>query len=274
MQNMFGKLKSSTAMTALMSTIMAILAICLLSGCASTNSSSAINTRFDYTLEDDLLDNPNLKRILIAHVNFGKPSRNFLKPLEQRIDGFVKTRLKEAGYQIVPTAIMEDAWQIAIRQYGNPFNPTTGKINQKSYNSVLQSVFANLKQRGTVDAVLFTNLIQRNVSFGTGLTRLARWDGVSRKPSTQGPGQGVPTGFNWAQSVEAVSLWVNLFNMDLNLTFQSAGGLEVTQALSLKGSNPKFIRRKSVLGNRKNIEEGVALALHPIVKMKGYGDDK
>lgn len=246
-----------------------ICTIAALSACAGTTSKNVASTAFPYSILAADVTQQKYPRVLIAHVNFGKPSRKYLRPYESRIDEFARQHLKDAGFKLVSSAVFEDEWSNAVRRYGNPFNPTTGKINQSSFGKTMNYVFEQLRSRGIVDAVVFTDLIEREISYGSSINRVARWDGVSRKVSTQGPGSGVPSDFNWGQSAEAVSLWLNVFDMNLQAIFQSAGGIEVTQALSLK-STPKFVRKRNLLGNRRHIEEGVALAFHPMIEMKGY----
>lgn len=249
--------------------VMLLFIVVTLSACASNASKNVASTAFPYSILSNDVGQEKYPRVLIAHVNFGKPSRKYMRPYESRVDEFVRQYLKDSGFKMVSSAVFEDEWTNAVRRYGNPFNPTTGKINQTSFGKTMNYVFEQLRSRGIVDAVVFTDLIEREISYGNSVNRVARWDGVSRKVSTQGPGSGVPSDFNWAQSAEAVSIWLNVFDMNLQAVFQSAGGIEVTQALSLK-STPKFVRRRNLLGNRRHIEEGVSLAFHPMIEMKGY----
>lgn len=250
--------------------IIALLIITtLLQSCVSAGSDTAADTAFAYTIQSANVNSKTYPRVLISHVNFGKPSRKFLREYEQRVDGFVRQHLEADGFEVVSSGVFEDQWKNAIRRFGQPYNQTTGKLNEKAFQRVMRQVFSELQARNTVDAVIFTDLIEREVTYGTALNRTVRWDGVSRKLHTQGPGSGVPGDFNWHQPVEAVSLWVNVYTSNLEGVFQGAGGIEVTQGLSLK-STPKFIRRKNVLANKRTIEEGVALALHPMIKMEGY----
>lgn len=255
---------------------MRLILSCLVSVClfalvlTACSSSSVKPPTYAYKIQDGIRNNNDAKRLIIAHVNFGKPSRLYLQDYEQRVDGILKTYLKKQGYSFVSTALFEQAWQDAVRKRGNPFDQSTGKLNQATFQLVVADTIGEMKARNDVDYVVFTDLIEREVQFTSGISHVARWDGVSRKPPLQGPGDGIPAGFNWAASVDAVSLWVNIFSLDLALQFQSAGGIEVTQAIDMKASNPKFVRRRTLLSNKSNIEEGVKLALHPLVEMKGY----
>ncbi len=244
----------------------------VLTACAS---SSMTPPTYTYRIEDKIRDDKDAKRLIIAHVNFSKPSRLYLQDYEQRVDDILKTYLQKRGYSFVSSALFEQAWQDAVRKHGNPFDQSTGKLNQKTYQLVAADAIGEMQARNDVDYVVFTDLIEREVQFTGGMSHVARWDGVTRKPPLQGPGDGIPAGFNWAAPVDAVSLWINIFSVDLTLQFQGAGGIEVTQAIDMKASSPKFIRRRAILGNKSHIEEGVELAMHPLVKMKGYpGDNK
>ena len=253
----------------MLKSIIIALTTVTLCACSVAPTDNVGLTTFPYSMPDPSVGAATHPRVLIASVNFGKPSRKYLRPYEDRIDGFVREYLKEAGFKMVASALFEDEWKNAVRRFGQPYNTTTGKLNEKAFAGVLQYVFAALKERGTVDAVVFTDLIEREVSYGSSINRVVRFDGVTRKLHTSGPGSGVPRDFNWGQAVEAASLWLNVFDMNVSSIFQGAGGIEVTQSLSLK-STPKFIRRRAVLANKRTIEEGISLALHPLVTMKNY----
>ena len=85
---------------------------------------------------------------------------------------------------------------------------------------------------------------------------------MTRKPSSRG-GDGVPADFDWIQAVDAVGIYVNVFDLKLQRLFNGAGGIEVTETLDLKGSKPLWKRQKKVLDNDSFIEEGLNLALQP-----------
>ncbi len=250
--------------------IVASISLLLLASCANSPSSSVADTSFPYTILSPDVRPESYRRVLIAPVNFGKPSRKYLRDYEDRVDSFVRERLEQSGFSLVSSALFQDSWDEAVRRFGSPFNPTTGAMNERRFATVLQSVFEALRERQAIDAVLFTDLLQREITYSGGIgKRMARWDGVSRNLDTTGTGTGVPNDFNWAVPVDAVTLLVNMFDIDLRALFQGAGGIEVTQSLRLKGT-PKFVRRKDVLANRRHIEEGVSLALHPLIEMPGY----
>jgi hypothetical protein len=63
---------------------------------------------------------------------------------------------------------------------------------------------------------------------------------------------------------------VTIFNTELKRLFVSRGGLDATDAIDARSSTGRYIRRRAILENNANINEGIALALHPFIEMKKY----
>lgn len=221
-------------------------------------------------MDPSLPDREQFSTFIIATTNLGKPSRNYLAEHEARIDAMLTDYLQEHGHRVVASARFEEAFQEGVRKYGSPFDETTGRVNERSFVAALNVAANALKEDGEVDAIIFTDLLESQVFFSTGINRVARFDGVTRKPSMQGPGEGVPADFNWVQEVDAVSLHVNIYSLDLQRLFNGAGGIELTEAIDTRGGSARFKRRRTVLGNDGNIEEGIQLALHPFIAMKNW----
>ena len=121
-----------------------------------------------------------------------------------------------------------------------------------------------------VDGFVFTDIIERDINFSGGLKHLARWDGVARKPSLQGPGDGVSADFDWNKSAKAASLWVSVYTMDLKRVFTSIGGMDATEAIDTRSSSGDVVRRRSILESESLVREGIELAFHPFIEMEDY----
>ncbi len=244
-----------------------LLVTLLLSSC---NAVPYNPTVFNYQITPHLAkDATRLKKVIIAPVNFGKPSRLYLKKRQKYIDERITSYLEANGFTVLPSHLFETHWQQATRKHGQSYNPSTGKLT-KAHQTVLTSTMQALAKSTEFDGIVFTDLIERQIQFTTGTNHMARWDGVLRKPSLQGTGAGVPTDFNWAAEVDAVSLWINIIDPQLKPIFSSIGGIEVTQSINLKGSKPRFVRRRNVLSHETQIDEGIKLAFHPLIAMKRY----
>jgi hypothetical protein len=239
-----------------------VLISLILGACAGSGggSGSGGGTAHQATLDPALLDKATFGRLVMAPINFGKPSRAYIAEHKPRIDALVEQRLRKAGYQILPSQLFEDAWREGVRKWGEPYNPTTGRLNDTVFQYVLSETVQLLEANSQVQAVVFTNLEELQVYFSPSGNHAAHFLGVTRKPSSRG-GDGVPASFDWIQAVDAVGLYVNVFDLKLKRLYNGAGGIEVTEQLDLKGSTPRWARHKKVLDNKSFIEEGMDLAL-------------
>ena len=201
----------------------------VLTGCSSgggaEGGSGATRVKAEY--DPRLADKAQFGRLLIAHVNLGKPSRTYLAEHEEKIDALVVERLRQAGYEIEPTSEFEQAWREGVRKWGEPYNPTTGKLNVQALQYVLAEAVTWLAANTQAKAVVFTNLEEQQVYFN-------------------------PSG--------------KVLDLKLQQLFSGAGGIEVTETLDLKGSTPRWMRSKKILDSDSFIEEGINLALDPWIK--------
>ena len=247
-----------------------ILAACLLMLTACGSSPGANPTVFPYEINTGLLQQREISKVIIAHVNLGAPSRKYLQEHEPRIDKMVEKYLEESGLQVVPGRLFEQEWKRATRSYGNPFDPTTGRINEKSFALILVKVRDEIRKNRAIDAIIFTDILEQEVAFSGGLKHLSRWHGVTRKPTLQGPGDGVSANFDWNRQAKAASLRVSIYDMELQRLFISIGGLDTTEAIDTRSDSGRFVRRRSILENESHIREGIALAFHPFIEMDDY----
>ena len=231
--------------------------------CSGTPTYNA--TTFPSQIDQAALDAHPIKTVVIAHVNLGGPSRNYLDKEAPRIDGRIASYLKENGFKVLPQRQFEQYWNIAERAYGNPVDPTTGKVNRKTFALIMHQVRDEMREVAELDAIIFTDLVEFEVAFSGGLKHLARWDGVTRTPTMQGPGDGVSTEFDWNMLAAVASLQVSIYNMELQPVFSSRGGLDATEAIDSRSTSGRYIRRRNILENESNIDEGIRLAFYPFI---------
>ena len=249
-----------------------LLTTTLLSACQTTSFN---DTSYPFVINSEKMAEQAVDKVIIAHVNLGSPSKHYLKEYEKTIDKEVIAQLEAGGYTIESNALFKKAWRDATRKYGEPFNPVTSQVNARAFQRVVYTAINTLKEQTDIKAVVFTDLIERQIAFGHHINRNAKWDGVSRKPKIKGAGTGISQGFDWSQTVPAASLSVTVYHVDGQRLFQSIGGLEVTRQLDPnKGGNGRFVRRDKLFTSATNVRQGVNFALHPFVKMKGYPEKK
>lgn len=216
-----------------------------------------------------LLSSNPVKTVVIASVNLGPPSRTYLERKESYVDALVSDYLERNGYQVLPQREFSQRWNNAKLMYGNPVDPTTGRVNSRTFSLLMNAVKEQMAEQTNVDGFVFTDLLERDVYFEGSMNRVARWDGVTRKPPVQGPGNSVTSEFNWAEAVAAASLRIVVYNADLEPVFIGSGGLDLTEAVDTR-SGSGFIRRRDVLGDENNVNYGIELALHPMIPMSGW----
>ena len=190
-----------------------LLGSLLLAACAGAPTYNP--TVFPFELNEEKFAAADIKTVVIPHVNLGTPSRNYLEDEAPRIDSFVSAYLKENGYKVIKQREFKQLWSSGVRAYGDPVDPTTGKVNMKSFAQIMTSIRDEMVEKFDLDAFVFTDLVELETSFSGGLKHLARWDGVSRKPPLQGPGSGVSMDFDWNTPAAVASLQVSLFTTDL-----------------------------------------------------------
>jgi hypothetical protein len=253
--------------------IILLVIVALIAACSSTTYNA---TAFPYQINNELLQQKPLKKVVIATANVsGEPTRYHLQKATAHIDEKIKTYLQEHGFQVAPSYLFENAWNQAIHTYGELYDPTTGKVDANTWRAVMVTTANTLRDTTDIDAIVFTDVIERDASHDVGMDHLAQWDGVSRKPSTASAGsEGVSSDFNWNQSLKVATLVVTIYSVNLEGLFTSRGGLDTLQVIDTKNA-PVYTRRKKVLENETNIDEGIRLAFHPLIKMKDYpGDTK
>ncbi|MEM9254685.1 MAG: hypothetical protein AAGA91_04505 [Pseudomonadota bacterium] len=243
------------------------LALLALAACSSTPTYNP--TTFAYQIDETRIAEDKIQTVVIAHVNLGAPSRNYLEKESGRIDALVSSYLKDNGFKVLPQREFQQQWNTAVRAFGNPVDPTSGKVNMKTFAQIMHTVRDQLADRG-LDAFIFTDLVEVQIAFSGGLKHLARWDGVTRKPSLQGPGNAVSADFDWNMQAAAASLQVTIYDMELKPLFSSRGGLEATEAIDTRSSQGRYIRRRNILENETQIMEGIELAFHPFIVMEDW----
>jgi hypothetical protein len=247
--------------------VLAALSLALFA-CSSTPTYNP--TTYPFEIDKERLAADKVSTVVIAHVNLGGVSRNYLEKEAPRIDASVRSYLKENGFKVLSQRVFQQHWNTAVRAYGNPVDPSSGKTNMKAFVQIMQSVRDQMAKTTDLDAFIFTDLVELQVAFSGGLKHIARWDGVSRKPSLQGPGSGVSGDFDWNMQAAVASIQISIYDMELKRLFSGRGGMDSTEAIDTRSSKGRYIRRRNILENKDNVMEGIRLAFHPFIEMKDW----
>jgi hypothetical protein len=225
---------------------------------------------FDYQYEDQLVNETPIKKIVLATESLGAPPPSYLRTAQRHTRHMAKEYLEDHGYVVLPSYHFDNAWKQALRSYGNPYDPTTGKIDSNAWRAAMITTATSVRDNTDADAIVFVDVFEHEVSHAYGMKHYARFYGVNRKPSLKGPGTGVPMSFDWYQPIKAASVMVTIYDVNLNRIFASRGGIDTLYAVDIKSSNPKFVRKKKLIDSENHIEEGLELAFHPFIPMSKY----
>lgn len=254
-------------MTRIIRIAVAALAAVLLSACSSHDYNP---TTVPYQIDRDALAKKPIKKVIIATANVsGEPTRYFLQKPAARVDAKVKQYLEAHGFEVAPGYQFENAYSQAVRTYGNLYDPTSGRVDPQTWQAVMVATMKAL-QGTDIDAIVFTDVIERDASHNVGLDHLAQFDGVSRKPGFSSAGASLAEGFDWNRPLKVATLVVTIYNVDLTGVFTGRGGLDTLQVIDAKASPATYVRRKKPLDIDDNIQEGIQIAFHPFIVMKDY----
>lgn len=245
-----------------------IVCLVLMAACSSTLTTDN-KTAYPYQISDEAADKSKLKRLVIATVNYGPNSPSYLREAEPKVDAAVVAYLEKHDYEIVRGNQFDSSWSRNLDIHGAYFNPSQGIFRRERFNAILVATLAELRENHDIDAIVFTDLLANKVNFDYRAPHYATWHGVKRKPRLKG-GQGVPLDFNWGKTFRAASLSVVVYRADTQLMFNSAGGIEMIDNVSVKGSTPTAQRKKKFFDDKGSLQEGIQLAFHPLIPMQDY----
>lgn len=244
-----------------------LLPCLLIVACSQVNYNPTV---YDNQYNEGAAAKKNIKHIMIAPINFDKPSRYYLQKEAGHIDVNIKQYLEANGYRVVSSRAFSQQWKKKERQYGTLYDPTTGKhtrVFKQALAEVMENVFSKSPK---LDAILFSDLVTSKVHYSDMSTHTAQWDGVTRRLKVQGLGTGLIDDVDWQKLVDGISLVTYIFTRDNELLQHGVGGIQIAQALQLNNNSGTFKRRRDLLSNNKEVDEAVQLALHPFVVMPNY----
>lgn len=249
--------------------LLLIISLLFAVSCSNTSTTTDANTSFNYVLAPEVGKNHALKKVVIATVNYSNNSPSYLRNREYKVDKLVLEYLENNGFEVLKGNQFETLWAQGMETYGEYDDPYASSFRRDRFDAILADSLKALKKEYGIDAVIFTDLIPKTVSFGYNAPHFAAWDGVKRRPRVRGD-KGVPRGFSWAWTSHAVSLSVTIYSADNRLLFNSVGGIDVIDNIDMRSGSPVVKRDDSILGDEDMIVEGIALAFHPFIKMSGY----
>ncbi len=237
----------------------------------STNAmkNRKFDTTFDYLIAPEASDKSQLKKVIIANINYSSYTPLYLRKKEHKVDDLIITYLKQHDFEVLTGIQFKQAWAKGVHKHGEYYNPYSASFRRDRFDAILADVLISLKKEYEIDAIIFTDLISKNITFNYKPPHYASWDGVQRRPRIKTKRK-VPRQFNWSFPFSAVSLNLTIIRADNKLLFNSIGGLEVTDDLYIKLGKPVAKRNRGIFQDVPLVKEGIAIALHPFIQMPDY----
>ena len=223
-----------------------------------------------YQINAALTGAEGFDRLVVAPMNLGKPSRRYLRERERAVDARLAWYLRENGFSVDAATGFERLWSDATHRMGDYYDPSSDHLNATRMRQVAAAAIAAYAEADAHwDAIVFTNLVERKVAVSNvSGRRRGKWDGVTRRVGLRGGGSGVSADFDWNRPITAASLQVVMIDRGLAVVFSGIGGLELVQAVSTRKS--RYVPAVKILANTRRLDEGVRIALHPLVEMDDY----
>ena len=144
--------------------------------------------------------------------------------------------------------------------FGNPVDPTTGRVNGRTFSRMSrQCVIRSWK--APISMRWCSRTFRKDVYFAQGVNRVARWDGVSRKPPLK----------RWRWCIGQLQLGrtgSSYHHTHLRLQYRSQiivqrrGRHGLNEAVDVR-SGSGFVRRREILGNEDHVRKYRASATSP-----------
>ena len=218
---------------------------------------------YDYQLNKEALQKETIKSVLIADINYLQPSRRYLNKKADFVDAQLEQFLLNRNVKVISNRVFTRQWDKKKTRFGNTYDANTGQQTShftSALTATLEQVFTSRPQ---LDAIIFTDLLSVSIEDAQSSMRTVQWHGVSRKVKVQGLGDGNEANIDWIKSINGISLAVHIINREQQQVLENVGGIQVAQTLNLQNKFTKLKRRKDLLQNENEIEEGIQLALQP-----------
>jgi hypothetical protein len=174
----------------------------------------------------------------------------------QEITGILLDELTLMQYEVVPPERISKLWMEIREREGGYFDPHTGQRIEDRYRAIRNVAYAGFRSKLGCDAIVRARVGSVEVAWDGGT---ASWDGVTRRVEE------IPDSYRG--TVEALSVFVTLLDMDDREIYFRSGGIQV---LSTVGFGPSGRRQlesidaERVLEDPSEIREGVRVAVEPL----------
>ena len=189
----------------------------------------------------------------------------------QAFNPAIETKLRDAGFTVVPTQEFRGIWDAKAAELGGLFDPQTGRVVEAKATALLSHIRGELKTRFNADAVMLPRVQKVTARFGytpfVGVR--ASWDGASEALETGAFDKVLSPRGNG--TVPALSLVLSIEDLEGAPLFVNAGGIQVLSKLApgagnFGGNSFVQVSKDQLFTDEQRMQLAVQYALEPFLK--------
>lgn len=183
--------------------------------------------------------------------------------VQARYQSLLANKLTSLGVEVVDGTDYLALWTAEEAASGGYFNPHTGKLDRAKLAASRKRVFAAVREKYPIDAVLIPTIVNRDVSYSNGM---ARWDGVEETLDVSRKNQ-VGAIFKADSALmgelPAFSLVVRIADGEDATVFESNAGIGLAQRIDQR--ELASIPEAALLADEARDVRAIDIALQPFV---------
>lgn len=148
--------------------------------------------------------------------------------IRAKFEPVIEARLRDAGFEIVPPATVEEIWKAMTTEVGGVFDPHTGKADEAKAKAIRDHTYRELASRFNASAVLHPSIQVVKASF---YNTTASWHGTTESTSTAQTGFGkfMEGFFSGGRRGEMAAFSLGIYISDMNATelYSQWGGIQL-----------------------------------------------
>lgn len=224
----------------------------LVYGCAATAPSSPFKIpRADIQAK--------VKTIVLLPIQIAPDVEN-PAAIKRRFESLITAKLQAGGFKIIGSEEYDKSWNRAVERVGAVYDPASGKRDEKKFNAALEYAVRDIRNKTEADALLVSALVTVRADF---YSNLAEWHGTTDYVRPEG----VWATFSGPQAqgtIGALSLWIDLIELDGPELYVNFGGIQVTSKL-YPGLKFVDIPSHDILVDQARNIRAVDIALNPLL---------
>jgi hypothetical protein len=200
-----------------------------------------------------------VKTIALASIEIAPEVEN-TAAVKRKFESLITAKLQAGGFKVIASDEYVGSWNRAVEKLGAVYDPASGKRDEKKFNAALEYTVREVRAKTKADALLYSALVKVRADF---YSNLAEWHGTTDYVRPEG----VWATFSGPQAegtIGALSLWVDLIDLEGAELYVNFGGIQVTSKLYPAMKFVEVPYQEFFAEEAKNVR-AVNIALNPLL---------